>query len=136
MRSASDANICHERGVCPRTRCGLIWSLPVAPASSPGFFAVLHTWGQALLHHPHLHCVVPGGGVDPEKDRWVPARRLRSGARFFLPVPVLGARFRRLFLEALIESFRKANWSFTALSKAWLYGLTGSSATRPGLTTR
>jgi hypothetical protein len=77
-----------------------------------GFFAVLHTWGQTLVHHPHLHCVVPGGGVSPNGKSWIPARRLRSGGRFFLPLPVLGARFRRLFLEALIELFREGRLQF------------------------
>lgn len=49
-----------------------------------GFFAILHTWGQNLLHHPHLHCVVPGGGLSPDKSRWIHCRR-----NFFLPVKVL-----------------------------------------------
>jgi hypothetical protein len=46
-----------------------------------GFLAVLHTWGQNLLHHPHLHCVVPGGGLSPEGSQWISCRR-----GFFLPV--------------------------------------------------
>ena len=49
-----------------------------------GFFAVLHTWGSALLHHPHLHCVVPGGGLSPDGTRWIPCK-----PGFFLPVRVL-----------------------------------------------
>src|SRR5271169_4529341 len=49
-----------------------------------GFFAILHTWGQNLLHHPHVHCVVPGGGLSPDHQRWISCR---SG--FFLPVKVL-----------------------------------------------
>src|SRR5258708_4686839 len=61
-----------------------------------GFFAVLHTWGQALLHHPHLHCVVTGGGLAPDGSRWIACR-----PGFFLPVRVLSRLFRRLFLEAL-----------------------------------
>ena len=65
-----------------------------------GFFAVLHTWGQNLLHHPHLHCVVPGGGLGPGHQRWI---RCRPG--FFLPVRVLSRLFRRLFLEALEAAF-------------------------------
>jgi hypothetical protein len=77
-----------------------------------GFFAVLHTWGQALLHHPHLHCVVPGGGISPDGKSWVPARRLAKGGRFFLPVRVLGARFRRLFLEGLIQAFQEGLLEF------------------------
>ena len=61
-----------------------------------GFFAVLHTWGQTLVHHPHLHCVVPGGGLSPDGTRWIPCR-----PGFFLPVRVLSRLFRRLFLEQL-----------------------------------
>jgi len=65
-----------------------------------GFFAVLHTWGQNLLHHPHLHCVVPGGGISPDGTRWIPCR-----PGFFLPVRVLSRLFRRLFLKYLQEAF-------------------------------
>jgi hypothetical protein len=65
-----------------------------------GFFAVLHTWGQNLLHHPHLHCVVPGGGLSADGQRWVACRR-----GFFLPVRVLSRFFRRRFLELLEEAF-------------------------------
>ena len=61
-----------------------------------GAVAVLHTWGQALQHHPHLHCIVPGGGLAPDLTRWVPCR-----PGFFLPVRVLSRRFRTLFLERL-----------------------------------
>jgi len=65
-----------------------------------GFFAVLHSWGQNLLFHPHLHCVVPGGGLSPKGDRWISCRR-----GFFLPVRVLSRLFRRLFLELLEKAF-------------------------------
>jgi hypothetical protein len=61
-----------------------------------GFFAVLHTWGQTLMAHPHLHCVVPGGGLAPDGTRWVACR-----PGFFLPVRVLSRLFRRLFLDQL-----------------------------------
>jgi len=61
-----------------------------------GMTAVLHTWGSALTHHPHLHCIVPGGGLDPH-GRWKPCK-----TGFFLPVRVLSRLFRRLFLEQLI----------------------------------
>src|ERR1700731_2999962 len=61
-----------------------------------GFFAVLHTWGQNLLHHPHLHCVVPGGGLSPDGSCWISCR-----PGFFLPVDVLSLLFRRLFLQGL-----------------------------------
>jgi hypothetical protein len=65
-----------------------------------GFIAVLHTWGQTLMHHPHLHCVVPGGGVSADGKRWVACR-----PGFFLPVRVLSALFRRLFLTQLRRAF-------------------------------
>jgi len=65
-----------------------------------GFFAVLHTWGQNLQVHPHLHCVVPGGGLSPDGQRWVSCR-----PDFFLPVRVLSHLFRRLFLESLQKAF-------------------------------
>ena len=61
-----------------------------------GAVAVLHTWGQTLHHHPHLHCIVPGGGLSPDQTRWIPCR-----PGFFLSVRVLSRRFRTLFLERL-----------------------------------
>jgi hypothetical protein len=61
-----------------------------------GMTAVLHTWGSALSHHPHLHCIVPGGGLAPD-DQWKPCK-----PGFFLPVRVLSRLFRRLFLEQLV----------------------------------
>jgi hypothetical protein len=67
-----------------------------------GFLAVLHTWGQTLLHHPHLHCVVPGGGLSPDHRRWI-----RRGRKFFLPVKVLSPVFRGKFLSALEQAFQK-----------------------------
>jgi hypothetical protein len=66
-----------------------------------GFLAVLHTWGQNLRLHPHLHCVVPGGGISPDGDRWVGCRK----QSFFLPVQVLASRFRNVFLTYLREAF-------------------------------
>jgi Putative transposase/Transposase zinc-binding domain len=61
-----------------------------------GLTAVLHTWGSALTHHPHVHVIVPGGGLSPDGSRWVACKR-----NFFLPVRVLSRLFRRLFLEGL-----------------------------------
>jgi hypothetical protein len=72
-----------------------------------GFFAVLHSWGQNLHFHPHLHCVVPGGGLSPGADRWIHAR-----PRFLLPVRVLSARFRRLFLQALEQAYAAGQLQF------------------------
>ena len=72
-----------------------------------GFLAVLHTWGQNLLHHPHLHCVVPGGGISPDGKHWVACR-----PGFFLPVRVLSRLFRRLFLEHLQTAFDTGKLQF------------------------
>ena len=72
-----------------------------------GFLSILHTWGQNLLHHPHLHCVVPGGGVAPDGQRWIACR---SG--FFLPVRVLSRLFRRLFLTQLRQAFDDGKLQF------------------------
>ncbi len=58
-----------------------------------GFFSVLHTWNQKLLHHPHVHCVVPTGGLSPDHSRWISAR-----PGFFLPVRVLSRVFRGTFV--------------------------------------
>ncbi len=65
-----------------------------------GFIAVLHTWGQTLTHHPHIHCVVPGGGLSPDGQRWIACR-----PNFFLPIHVLSRLYRRLFLEQLQAAF-------------------------------
>jgi hypothetical protein len=72
-----------------------------------GFLAVLHTWGQNLQHHPHLHCVVPGGGLSPEHDRWI-----SSHNQFLLPVKVLSRVFRGKFLAFLQTAFRKGELEF------------------------
>ena len=72
-----------------------------------GFVAVLHTWGQNLQHHPHVHCLVPGGGLALDGTRWVPCR-----PGFFLPVRVLSRLFRRLFLERLKAAFEAGRLAF------------------------
>jgi hypothetical protein len=72
-----------------------------------GFFAILHTWGQNLLHHPHLHCVIPGGGLSPDHERWISCL-----PGFLLPVRVLSRLFRRLFLAALHEAFDNGELRF------------------------
>src|ERR1700692_3380889 len=78
-----------------------------------GFFAVLHTWGQSLQFHPHLHCVVPGGGLSPDGERWVSCR-----PNFFLPVRVLSRLFRRLFLESLRKAFDAGKLQFFAAQES------------------
>ena len=74
--------------------------------ASVGFFSILHTWGQNLLFHPHVHCVVTGGGLSRQDD-WVGSR-----PNFFLSVRVLSRLFRRLFLEALDLAYRQGELEF------------------------
>ena len=72
-----------------------------------GITAVLHTWGSALTHHPHVHMVVPGGGIALDGSRWISSR-----PAFLLPVRVLGALFRRLFLTQLIQLHQAGKLAF------------------------
>ena len=72
-----------------------------------GFFSVLHTWNQKLQHHPHVHCVVPAGGLSPDHTRWV-----RPRYQFFLPVRVLARVFRGKFTAALKRAFRQGQLGF------------------------
>lgn len=66
-----------------------------------GFFSILHTWGQKLNLHPHLHCVVPGGGYSEKKQKWI-----HAPDNYFVPVQVIKLRFRSLFLQGLKELYR------------------------------
>jgi predicted Zn-ribbon and HTH transcriptional regulator len=72
-----------------------------------GMTAVLHTWGSALTHHPHVHCVVPGGGISLDGERWISCR-----PGFFLPVRVLSRLFRRLFLEQIAAAHEAGRLHF------------------------
>jgi putative transposase/transposase-like zinc-binding protein len=72
-----------------------------------GFLSVLHTWGQNLHLHPHVHCVVPGGGLSPDRNQWIACR-----PGFFLPVRVLGRLFRAKFLSFLRDAYDRRQISF------------------------
>jgi hypothetical protein len=72
-----------------------------------GITAVLHTWGSALTHHPHVHMIVPGGGITLDGQRWIASR-----SAFLLPVRVLGKLFRRLFLTRLIALYDAGKLAF------------------------
>jgi Putative transposase/Transposase zinc-binding domain len=72
-----------------------------------GITAVLHTWGSAMTHHPHIHMIVPGGGIAPGGERWISSR-----PAFLLPVRVLGALFRRLFLTRLMALHQSGKLAF------------------------
>ena len=73
-----------------------------------GFFSVLHTWGQNLMHHPHIHCVIPAGGLSLNYKNWIHPRY-----RFFLPRGVLADVFRGKFLDGLKQAFRRGELSLT-----------------------
>jgi hypothetical protein len=78
-----------------------------------GFLAILHTWGQNLELHPHVHCVVPGGGISPDGSRWIACR-----PGFFLPVRVLSTVFRGKFLGLIRHAFDQGTLSFHGKQKA------------------
>ena len=72
-----------------------------------GITSVLHTWGSAMTHHPHVHMIVPGGGISPDGPKWIACRR-----NFFLPVRVLSRLFRRLFIEKLVKAHDEGRLNF------------------------
>jgi len=72
-----------------------------------GMTSVLHTWGSAMTHHPHVHVIVPGGGLSPDGQRWIACR-----PGFFVPVKVLSRLFRRLFIEGLARSHKAGKLRF------------------------
>jgi len=84
-----------------------ISSDPKHLGAKTGITAVLHTWGSAMPHHPHVHCIVPGGGISPDGKTWIACR-----PGFFLPVRVLSRLFRRLFLEKLVAAHQAGNLQF------------------------
>jgi hypothetical protein len=71
------------------------------------FIAVLHTWSQTLMDHPHLHCIVTGGGLSPDGKQWIPCK-----GEFFLPVKILSRLFRGKFLAYLKEAYEKGKLLF------------------------
>ena len=77
-----------------------------------GFLSVLHTWGQNLLHHPHIHCVIPAGGLSTDHNRWVHPRY-----KFFLPVRVLSKVFRGKFAAGLKRAFQQGRLTFAGTLK-------------------
>ena len=86
-----------------------------------GFITILHTWGQNLMDHPHLHCIVPGGGLALDKSRWISAPQ-----DFFIPVKAISRLFRGKFLYYLKKAFQDGKLKFTGeilyLSKEQSFG--------------
>src|SRR5204863_5439980 len=75
-----------------------------------GFFGILHTWGQNLLFHPHIHCVVPAGGLAPGRSRWI-----HGSERYLLPQEVLQIVFRGKFVDGLKQAFAEKRLRFDGL---------------------
>jgi hypothetical protein len=88
-----------------------------------GFLAILHTWGQNLSLHPHLHCVIPGGGLSPDESRWIACR-----PGFFLPVRVLSRVFRGKFIDLLRRAW--AEGQLRGIPDAAAFGVLADSAVR------
>ncbi|MGC1645982.1 MAG: IS91 family transposase [Candidatus Sulfotelmatobacter sp.] len=91
-----------------------------------GFFSVLHTWNQKLGLHPHVHCVIPAGGLSPDRTHWIPSR-----SAFFLPVLVLSRVFRGKFVAALQSAFRKDRLGFYGSLAPLAYPKTFAAWLRP-----
>ena len=87
-----------------------------------GFLAILHTWTQTMQHHPHIHCIVPGGGLSPDRSQWV-----KSRDKFLLPVAVLSCLYRKKFLAYLAEAARAGSLQFAGVT-AHLASATGFEA--------
>jgi len=64
--------------------------------ATPGAVAILHTWGQTLVYHPHIHMIVPAGGLSEDQSEWIPSHK-----KFFLPVKVLSAVFRGILYKSI-----------------------------------
>ena len=111
-----------RRGVFQPTDKLIIAADPRHLGARIGITAVLHSWGSALTHHPHIHMIVPGGGISLDGQRWVSSR-----PAFLLPVRVLGKLFRRLFLTRLTELFDAGQLRFIGR----LVGLNDTAAFRP-----
>lgn len=94
---------------------------PARLGAEAGFLSILHTWGQTLQRHPHIHCVVPGGGLSPDHERWI-----RSPPHFFLPVRVLSRVFRGKFIAGLRQMFNRNQLAF--------HGACQSFASEPAFT--
>jgi hypothetical protein len=106
----------HLYGLLFRTVAQTLQDIAGAPkhlGADIGGFAVLHTWGQHLHHHPHLHGVLPAGGLAPDGTQWLPCR-----PHFFLPVRVLSRRFRRLYLAGLAQLHGQGQLALTGRCQA------------------
>lgn len=103
-------------GILMRAAAHTIKELAADPkhlGAEVGILAVLHTWGSNLMHHPHVHCIVTGGGISPDGKRWVYCKHSKkTGKEFFIHHDVLGMKFRGKFISFLKQAHRDGELSF------------------------
>jgi hypothetical protein len=107
--------VCHRNAACLyhllfRASAATLLEVAADPrhlGADIGFLSILHTWGQTLVRHPHVHCVVPTGGFSPDRQRWIRPKY----AGFFLPVKVLSRVFRGKFVEGLRRAYARGELS-------------------------
>jgi hypothetical protein len=99
-----------ERSISAYLTLGEVAANPKHLGAKIGFFGILHTWGQNLLFHPHIRCVVPSGGLAADHTRWI-----RRSEQLFLPEKVLKKIFRRKFVDGLEQAFAQKRLRFAGL---------------------
>ena len=77
-----------------------------------GMIAILHTWGQNLIDHPHLHCIIPGGGLSEERKKWLYPKKSKKNKKFFIHVNIISDLFKKIFLSYLKKAFKKSELIF------------------------
>ena len=77
-----------------------------------GIIAMLHTWGQNLSDHPHLHCIVTGGGLKEDQKRWIHSKKKKDGSPFFVHVDVISDLFKKKFIACLQKSYDQKKLEF------------------------
>ena len=77
-----------------------------------GMIAILHTWGQNLIDHPHLHCIIPGGGLSEERKKWLYPKKSKKNKKFFIHVNIISDLFKKIFLSYLKKAFNKGQLIF------------------------
>ncbi|MCD4692497.1 MAG: IS91 family transposase [Calditrichales bacterium] len=77
-----------------------------------GMIAILHTWGQTLINHPHLHCIIPGGGISEDRKRWLCPKKSKKNKKFFIHVNIISDLFKKIFLSYLKKAYKKGELIF------------------------
>jgi hypothetical protein len=78
-----------------------------------GLIAILHTWGQNLIDHPHLHCIIPGGGLSEDQKNWIYPKKSKKKKKFFIHVNIISDLYKKIFLSYLNKAYEKGQFKFT-----------------------